>query len=651
MYCVRRLNDRSLHVMKKISIHNMPQKERIATEQECKVLQRLRHPGIVCYEDSFIHKNRQLCIVMAFCEGGDLSTVIEKRRMRSFPEHEVINWFLQISLALQYMHDEHILHRDLKTQNIFLTKQGIIKLGDFGIAKVLEGTLEMAKTVIGTPYYMSPELFRNQPYSYKSDIWSLGCVLYEIVGLKHAFEARDMNSLVQKILRGNYAPIPSAASKDVRALIKDMLALSPASRPSVNQVLALPFIRKQMGSYIQNQLGDDNAANLIHEQNDPRMLQFFHMEQDHLEQQARKLGIDVKKRNTADAVPLPSRAAKEVLPSKPNNSSLPSAQEAEKERVSGELREKERQKRAKEFLERELRAKERAEQALKQLQKEKMERLKALQEQRNLRQKRMSNVHPRGEAGLMNDWQKRLQQAQLQHEQRRREMGMVPGDHRPKPPPKSKLDDKDKATRQRSVLEQRNVEARQKDKEDERGQRGPAAGDKENVKNILQRQHQVMLRARSSRVFCVLYSGWQPASAPFLFRVLSVPLAALLACRCACAQLVAAGLQEREAKRKGDKKDNEADLVQYLLRRTNCAWFCESGSQMLVGVLRIDGCSLLPCVRGARSVLVCGCVQSASSAPAHTLGAATASVSWCWTRCPDQGLCVCVCVCGVHVDH
>lgn len=133
---------------------------------------------------------------MAFCEGGDLSSLIEKRKMRYFPESDVLSWFIQISLALQYMHDEHILHRDLKTQNIFLTKNNMIKLGDFGIAKVriivtctaaltleprenrcradsnlllffqvLEGTLEMAKTVIGTPYYMSPELFRNQPYS------------------------------------------------------------------------------------------------------------------------------------------------------------------------------------------------------------------------------------------------------------------------------------------------------------------------------------------------------------------------------------------------------------------------------------------------------------------------------------------------------
>eukprot|EP00292_Cryptomonas_paramecium_P009060 CAMPEP_0113693246 /NCGR_PEP_ID=MMETSP0038_2-20120614/19557_1 /TAXON_ID=2898 /ORGANISM="Cryptomonas paramecium" /LENGTH=257 /DNA_ID=CAMNT_0000615295 /DNA_START=175 /DNA_END=945 /DNA_ORIENTATION=+ /assembly_acc=CAM_ASM_000170 len=235
VYLVKKAADRSMHVMKKISIQDMPPKEKKATEQECKVLQRLRHPGIVCYEDSFIHKNRQLCIVMAFCEGGDLATVIEKRRMRYFPEAEVLSWLIQIGLALQYMHDERILHRDLKTQNIFLTRSNFIKLGDFGIAKVLEGTLEMAKTVIGTPYYMSPELFRNQAYSYKSDMWSLGCVLYEMVALRHAFEARDMNGLVQKIVRGAHGPIPPNASVDVRDLIKSLLSLNPRSRPSVTE--------------------------------------------------------------------------------------------------------------------------------------------------------------------------------------------------------------------------------------------------------------------------------------------------------------------------------------------------------------------------------------------------------------------------------
>uniref|UniRef100_A0A7S4L130 non-specific serine/threonine protein kinase n=1 Tax=Guillardia theta TaxID=55529 RepID=A0A7S4L130_GUITH len=495
VYCVRRLADRSLHVMKKISIHNMPAKERTATEQEVKVLQRLRHPGIVCYEDSFIHKNRQLCIVMTYCEGGDLATVIEKRRMRAFPENEVVSWFLQIALALQYMHEEHILHRDLKTQNIFLTRNNIIKLGDFGIAKVLEGTLEMAKTVIGTPYYMSPELFRNQPYSFKSDIWSLGCVLYEIVSLRHAFEARDMNSLVQKILRASYGPIPATVSKELRSLLKNMLSLSPQSRPSVNEILALPFIRKEMGAYVQYQLGDDSAANLLRD--DPKLMGFIQQEQNRLEQQARKLGFDIKKKSHSGSSsgevefndgnkpnpPQPDQKAEQILARKPTPNSLPSAADAE--RIRMEEKEKDRVKRAQAFLERELRAKERAEAALRQLQKEKQDRIKALQEQRELRAKRMQQVHPKGEAGLMNEWQHRLQEAQKKHEQRRKEMGMVPGDHRPKPPSKSRLEEQPK----RSILEQRNVNAREREGAPIRRveEKNQIVEDKENVKNVVEK--------------------------------------------------------------------------------------------------------------------------------------------------------------------
>ena len=218
----------------------------------------------------------------------------------------------------------------------------------------------------------------------------------------------------------------------------------------------------------------DSAASLLKE--DPQLVRFIQQEQSHLEQQARKLGFDVKKRpaHDDDAYQAPRESVPPSAPAhaKPSNLSMPTAQEVEKDKVAVELREKERQKRAQAFLERELRAKERAEQALKQLQKEKQERLRALQEQREMRQKRMSNVHPRGEAGLMNDWQKRLQQAQMQHEERRRQMGMVPGDHRPKPPPKSKLHDE---------ADRRN---------DKRLKPDPAAADKENVKNIFDRQNQ-----------------------------------------------------------------------------------------------------------------------------------------------------------------
>ena len=102
--------------------------------------------------------------------------------------------FVQITLALDFIHTRKILHRDLKSQNVFLTKDGQIKLGDFGIARVLNRTVDLAQTSIGTPLYMSPECCNNKPYSFKSDVWSLGCILYEMcTGGRHPFNARDLN--------------------------------------------------------------------------------------------------------------------------------------------------------------------------------------------------------------------------------------------------------------------------------------------------------------------------------------------------------------------------------------------------------------------------------------------------------------------------
>merc|ERR1719414_1123818 len=147
---------------------------------------------------------------MDFCEGGDLTKQIEaaKRRRMPLSEDQVLRWYTQAILAIKYIHDRHVLHRDLKPSNFFLSKSGNVKMGDFGIAKVLACTAACAKTQIGTPYYLSPEVCQEKPYTWPSDIWAMGCILYECCALRVPFEAANISGLVQKICRGPTPTVP-----------------------------------------------------------------------------------------------------------------------------------------------------------------------------------------------------------------------------------------------------------------------------------------------------------------------------------------------------------------------------------------------------------------------------------------------------------
>lgn len=247
----KHVRDKKQYVLKKMDLKKASKRERKAAEQEAKLLSKLKHPNIVAYKDSFETDDGYLWIAMGFCEGGDLYNALKARKGSFLDERQIVEWFVQISMALQYLHERNILHRDLKTQNIFLTKSKIIKLGDLGIARVLDSSNDMATTLIGTPYYMSPELFSNKPYNHKSDVWALGCCVYEMTTLKHAFNAKDMNSLVYKILRGKMPPMPQQYSSDLNNLIRAMLDQNPARRPSVNKILRDPFIKKNIAIFLE----------------------------------------------------------------------------------------------------------------------------------------------------------------------------------------------------------------------------------------------------------------------------------------------------------------------------------------------------------------------------------------------------------------
>ncbi|XP_078533177.1 serine/threonine-protein kinase Nek1 isoform X2 [Lissotriton helveticus] len=241
------------YVIKEISIARMPSRERQESRREVAVLANMKHPNIVQYRESF-EENGCLYIVMDYCEGGDLFRRINTQKGVLFSEDQIMDWFVQICLALKHVHERKILHRDIKSQNIFLTKDGTVQLGDFGIARVLNSTVELARTCIGTPYYLSPEICENRPYNNKSDIWALGCVLYEMCTLKHAFEAGNMKNLVLKIIRGSFPPVSLHYSYDLRNLISQLFKRNPRDRPSVNSILEKPFVLKRIEKFLTPQL-------------------------------------------------------------------------------------------------------------------------------------------------------------------------------------------------------------------------------------------------------------------------------------------------------------------------------------------------------------------------------------------------------------
>lgn len=249
-------------VIKEINISHMSAKELEEARREVKVLSSLSHPYITQFRAS-CEENGRLRIAMDYCGGGDLHTLITSRKGVLFPEERVLDWFVQLCLAIKYIHDRKILHRDIKSQNIFLTDDGKIRLGDFGIAKVLNSTSDLARTCIGTPYYLSPEMCENKPYNNKSDIWALGCVLYEMMTLKHAFEANNMKTLILKIIRGIYQPVPTRYSRDLRLLLGQIFQREPQVRPSISVILRRTFILKKVPRFISGCEEEELKASLM----------------------------------------------------------------------------------------------------------------------------------------------------------------------------------------------------------------------------------------------------------------------------------------------------------------------------------------------------------------------------------------------------
>lgn len=238
-----RESDNVTVALKLIKIFDMKdKKQREKCLKEVELLESLDHPHIIKYLDSFIDQN-EMYIAVEWAERGDLKRIIRHARNETeyLDEPKVWEYIGQIAGALDHMKSKRIMHRDLKPANIFISGEGGLKVGDLGLGRQLSSQTIEAYSRVGTPLYMSPEVLNGQGYDWKSDIWSLGCIAYELWMLKSPFKSSDeklsLYDLFNKINKGEYSSIDSRYSENLRILIDLMLKVNPEERIDLKDVL------------------------------------------------------------------------------------------------------------------------------------------------------------------------------------------------------------------------------------------------------------------------------------------------------------------------------------------------------------------------------------------------------------------------------
>ncbi|CAD8199171.1 unnamed protein product [Paramecium pentaurelia] len=242
VYKVKSSQDGNIYVLKKINLTHLKSKHQAEALKEAQLLRKLKHPNIITYYMSFIEQDN-LCIIMEYAEGGDLQKLLKDyKEKRKFMQEETI-WEMskELSSALQHLHENNIIHRDIKTLNVFLTKDKRVKLGDLGVSKIFNSDTALQGTRVGTPLYLSPELVQHQPYDYKVDIWALGCVVFYMAALEPPFQGENLIALGYSIVNRAPKALPPQYSTRLSQFIWKLLEKIPALRPSIQEVNTIYF--------------------------------------------------------------------------------------------------------------------------------------------------------------------------------------------------------------------------------------------------------------------------------------------------------------------------------------------------------------------------------------------------------------------------
>ena len=256
VFKVRSKLDNEIYAMKKVKFGPLSEEKKENVLNETRIMASLKHPNIVRFKEAFFDEDASLHIITELAEGGNILAKIEEYKNIGsiFTEADIWDYLIQMLRGLQCLHSYRILHHDIKSANIFLCK-GVVKIGDLNVSNVNKHILCMRQKI--TLYYACPEVWKDKPQNSSSDIWSLGCVVYEMAALRPPFIANDIQGLHEKVIKGIFPPIPPGYSSDLTSLISQMLQVNPVLRPSCQQLLETDLVRRHDREYaLENSYSD-----------------------------------------------------------------------------------------------------------------------------------------------------------------------------------------------------------------------------------------------------------------------------------------------------------------------------------------------------------------------------------------------------------
>ena len=260
VYLVKRKKDSKIYALKSVFLEKLSKKQQENSVNEVRILASIHNQNVISYKEAFWDDSSStLNIIMEYADDGDLLTKIKQMKQEKvyFEEEKIWDYAIQIIQGLKSLHDKNIIHRDLKSENIFLFKKNsLCKIGDMNVSKVLKEKL--LRTQTGTPYYASPEVWMNKPYSFKSDLWSIGCVIYEMCELRTPFNGKDMDELFVNICLNKTKRISEKYSEELWLMIKKLLEVNVEKRYDCNQFLQSDIVKNKIRELNNNYYDNNN---------------------------------------------------------------------------------------------------------------------------------------------------------------------------------------------------------------------------------------------------------------------------------------------------------------------------------------------------------------------------------------------------------